>query len=316
MGEYMSVPIKNKESEDGFNDSIKFGACGMQGWRRSMEDTHIAKLDIGDGISLFGVFDGHGGKEVACFTKNHLAEEIMKMESFKKGDYKSCLEETFLKMDELLTTPNGRKELATYSKNANNKSGSLFSGEEEDNVAFFAGCTACVALITKEEIYIANAGDSRCVASKKSGVLPLSIDHSPDVDTEIKRIEKAGGVIDYGRVNGSLNLTRSLGDLEHKLNSALKQEEQVITAFPEVRVEKRSADLKFLIIACDGIWDCLTNEKAVDFVNERIEKIKNDKDDKLSLIVESMFDTIIATDVAGSGGIGCDNMTCLIIEFK
>ena len=41
---------------------MRYGASGMQGWRRSMEDSHIANLDIGDGIAIFGVFDGHGGK--------------------------------------------------------------------------------------------------------------------------------------------------------------------------------------------------------------------------------------------------------------
>lgn len=35
---------------------------GMQGWRKSMEDAHIAQLDMPGGISVFGVFDGHGGK--------------------------------------------------------------------------------------------------------------------------------------------------------------------------------------------------------------------------------------------------------------
>ena len=37
----------------------------MQGWRKSMEDSHVASMDIGDGVSVFGVFDGHGGHEVA-----------------------------------------------------------------------------------------------------------------------------------------------------------------------------------------------------------------------------------------------------------
>ena len=41
----------------------------MQGWRGNMEDSHIADLDIGDGNSLFAVFDGHGGKEVAEYAK-------------------------------------------------------------------------------------------------------------------------------------------------------------------------------------------------------------------------------------------------------
>jgi len=40
---------------------LRYAAVGMQGWRRSMEDSHIANLDIGDGVSIFGVFDGHGG---------------------------------------------------------------------------------------------------------------------------------------------------------------------------------------------------------------------------------------------------------------
>jgi serine/threonine protein phosphatase PrpC len=34
----------------------------MQGWRNTMEDAHICELDLGDGVSFFGVYDGHGGK--------------------------------------------------------------------------------------------------------------------------------------------------------------------------------------------------------------------------------------------------------------
>lgn len=34
-------------------------------------------------LSLFGVFDGHGGKEVAHFTKNHLGELLRSTENFK-----------------------------------------------------------------------------------------------------------------------------------------------------------------------------------------------------------------------------------------
>ena len=40
---------------------IRYGISSMQGWRRSMEDSHICSLDIGDGVAIFGVFDGHGG---------------------------------------------------------------------------------------------------------------------------------------------------------------------------------------------------------------------------------------------------------------
>lgn len=41
---------------------IKYGACGMQGWRNTMEDSFIVELDLGEDVSFFGVYDGHGGK--------------------------------------------------------------------------------------------------------------------------------------------------------------------------------------------------------------------------------------------------------------
>ena len=61
MGDYLTKPITEKNSTDGFDDRIAYGACSMQGWRQSNEDAHIHDLDIGDGNSLFCVFDGHGG---------------------------------------------------------------------------------------------------------------------------------------------------------------------------------------------------------------------------------------------------------------
>jgi hypothetical protein len=37
---------------------------------------------------------------------------------------------------------------------------------------------------------------------------------------------------------------------------------------------------------------------------------------KLSVCLEQIFNEIIASDVASSGGIGCDNMTAIIIQIK
>jgi len=61
MGEYLSTPNREKEIECGENQNLRFCAVGMQGWRRSMEDSHIAEKDMGGGVSFFGVYDGHGG---------------------------------------------------------------------------------------------------------------------------------------------------------------------------------------------------------------------------------------------------------------
>jgi protein phosphatase 1G len=102
--------------------------------------------------------------------------------------------------------------------------------------------------------------------------------------------------------------------MEYKLDKKLAPEHQMITAVPEIKTIPITSDLKFLFIACDGIWDCLTSQEAAEFIGERVEKYR--KAGKLSGIVEQMFDTIIASDVASSEGIGCDNMTAVIIMFK
>jgi len=89
----------------------------MQGWRNTMEDSHIAEVDLGNGVSFFGVYDGHGGKqklimnstnrlfvgnEVADYVRDHLISELKQMESFKNGNYEQALADIYLKMDELI----------------------------------------------------------------------------------------------------------------------------------------------------------------------------------------------------------------------
>lgn len=51
----------------------------MQGWRNTMEDAHIHSTDIdGSGVSVFGIFDGHGGEEVAKFVEKYFVSELTK----------------------------------------------------------------------------------------------------------------------------------------------------------------------------------------------------------------------------------------------
>ena len=121
--------------------------------------------------------------------------------------------ETFLRMDELLRTPSGRKKLAEYS-NPENKSPLM--ARDTDDIGMYVGCTACVALVTPHEIHVANAGDSRCVLARKNQAIEMSTDHKPELPGEKSRIEKAGGFVEENRVKGILNLSRSLGDLEYK----------------------------------------------------------------------------------------------------
>ena len=120
-----------------------------------------------------------------------------------------------------------------------------------------AGCTSNVVLITPQKIYCANAGDSRAVACIDGKTQPLSKDHKPEDTDELDRITKAGGTVSFGRVNGGLNLSRALGDLEYKRGN-LKPEQQMITADPDCK-DIKNENLEFIIMGCDGIWEIKSN---------------------------------------------------------
>lgn len=73
---------------------------------------------------------------------------------------------------------------------------------------------------------------------------------------------QAGGYVSEGRVNGSLNLSRALGDMDFKQSKELLPAEQMITAMPDVRTLRLQSGDEFLILACDGIWEMLTNQEV------------------------------------------------------
>ena len=72
------------------------------------------------------------------------------------------------------------------------------------------------------------------------------------------------------RVDGSLALSRALGDLEYKDKPILNAKEQAVTCFPDILVRQRDEHDQFIIMACDGIWDCLTNEQCVEKLGSKI----------------------------------------------
>ena len=185
--------------------------------------------------------------------------------------------------------------------------------EDDAQLPTQAGCTAVVCMLRGSELFVANAGDSRAVLCRAGEALALSVDHKPALESEINRIKAAGGFItDQGRVNGNLNLTRSIGDLRYKLDESLPPKAQIITAEPDIfRYDLDRAKDEFVIVACDGIWDCMTNQEAVDFVRPRVQAGV-----ALDTIVEQLFDRIIAADPKETQGIGGDNMTCIILQLE
>ncbi|EQB51005.1 Protein phosphatase 2C-like 2 [Colletotrichum gloeosporioides] len=293
MGQTLSEPVVEKNSAKGEDERLLYGVSAMQGWRISMEDAHITVLDLlapgsdeakkhDSKLSFFGVFDGHGGDKVALFAGEHIHEIIKKQETFKKGNYEQALKDGFLATDRaILNDPKYEEEVS--------------------------GCTACVGLISDNKIYVANAGDSRSVLGIKGRAKPLSQDHKPQLEAEKSRITAAGGFVDFGRVNGNLALSRAIGDFEFKKSAELSPEAQIVTAFPDVEVHEITDDDEFLVIACDGIWDCQSSQAVVEFVRRGI-AAKQD----LEKICENMMDNCLASN-SETGGVGCDNMTMVIV---
>ena len=140
-------------------------------------------------MHLFGVFDGHGGKEVAMLVKEKYVDLLTNLESFKKGDYKTALSESFVRMDIYLEEEEGREALKKFAKTDGQPANPFFSADKNmDSIAQGVGCTACVALMADNKIIVANAGDSRAVVCQKGKDIALSKDHKPDDDVEKRRI--------------------------------------------------------------------------------------------------------------------------------
>ncbi|KAI0648068.1 PP2C-domain-containing protein [Trametes meyenii] len=292
MGQTLSIPATDKATEQGGNGKYLFGVSEMQGWRITMEDAHTAVLNLdgeaseADCNTFFAVYDGHGGSKVAQYAGQHLHHRLVQDEAYKQHDYPLALKNAFLGTDDdIRSTPE-------FARDA-------------------SGCTAVAALVTKEgKVYVANAGDSRSVISVKGEGKQLSFDHKPQNEQEKNRIVAAGGYIEYGRVNGNLALARALGDFDYKKNGALSPEAQIITCNPEIIEHTLTGEDEFIIIACDGIWDCLSSQQAVNVVRLLLAQGR-----KLPEICEEICELCLAPDTTTGAGIGCDNMTIMIVAL-
>ena len=178
-----------------------------------------------------------------------------------------------------------------------------------------AGCTAVVAVLHGNDLYVANAGDSRAVLCRGGQAFALSEDHKPGQEGERSRIMAAGGFLSniggVTRVNGNLNLSRAIGDLKYKTNSGLPANEQIITAEPDVKHVVLTGNDPFFLLACDGVWDVMTNQQACDFVSQRLQQ---DRD--LKTISSELLDACLASNPSETQGIGCDNMTAIIVKLR
>ncbi|KAJ6576242.1 phosphatase 2C-domain-containing protein [Mycena sp. CBHHK59/15] len=256
----MIEPFSNSHTESGENERLHYACCRMQAWKSKMEDTSVALLELDAALgsksnAFFGVYDGHFGSKTAEFCRDNLHVYLKRSTAYELGKYPEALRSAFMEGDRAWRD---------------------LSGECEE------GSTAATALVTAERIFVANAGDSRAIMSVNGRAKTLSVDHDCALHAEAERVRAAGGkVIELGGTkridlegpNGTtdfIRAARGFGDFPFKMRADLKPEAQVVTARPDILSHARTAGDEFLILASDGIWECLRPQQLVDFVRHQI----------------------------------------------
>jgi protein phosphatase 1G len=263
MGEtYLKQVIDKPVSEDGRGPGVVFAASCVQGWRSAQEDAHICLPSFDKSASLWAVFDGHNGAEVAIFAAKRLPKILKTNANYKGGRYELALQEAFMAFDDLLLTRESIRELISIRQSYTNNP---IIKANAPGIA--SGCTAIVVLIKDNVIYAANLGDSRAILCRNGKPFPLSVDNKPDDAGERARVENAGGEVVSGRINMGVNVSRAFGDHSYKRNTGLSKKEQMIIAWPDVKTEplNRTTDTA-LVLICDGVWNSVSAEMLIQYV--------------------------------------------------
>lgn len=257
---------------------LSFGSFSTCGRRETMEDTHFLMPQMCNEkeIHLFGVFDGHRGAAAAEYSVKVLPGILQSLGSLHSPS--SALVEAFVQTDVAF-----RNELVSHRRP---------NGVVKKD--FHPGCTAIAALIVKNKLYVASAGDCRTILCRAGCPIALSRDHVASCVDERERILSAGGQVqwqvDTWRVGpAALQVTRSIGDDDLK---------PAVTAEPEITDTEISIDDEYLVMASDGLWDVLSDEDVISIIRDTVKE-------------PGMCSKRLATEAAARGS--NDNITVIIV---
>ncbi|CAF1248248.1 unnamed protein product [Adineta steineri] len=309
MGQFLEKPKIEKHNSSGKNDDLRYGLGSMQGWRVDMEDAHATVLKLDDNRwshwSYFGIFDGHAGFRTAIKSAEKLHLRIVSSLNSLVQD-----NENLKSLPTITSSQLDFNKLEMAMKDAYFKFDNEWREENRsNNPDDKSGSTAISCLVDSERIYFLNVGDSRAILVSPDGrILLATKDHKPSDQAERQRIHEAGGTVLIQRVNGSLAVSRALGDFEYKNNCNRRPDQQLVSPEPEITFyahsNKQDEQIAFVVLACDGIWDVLTNEELATYILGRMHVT-----DDLCEIANTVLDMCL---YKGSK----DNMSLVIIAFK
>ncbi|NXQ36201.1 PPM1E phosphatase, partial [Alaudala cheleensis] len=253
----------------------------IKNMRRKMEDKHVCIPDFNVLFNLedqeeqayFAVFDGHGGVDAAIYASIHLHVNMVHQEMFQQ-DPAEALCRAFRVTDERFVQKAARESLR-------------------------CGTTGVVTFIRGNMLHVAWLGDSQVMLVRRGQAVELMKPHKPDREDEKKRIEALGGcVVWFGawRVNGSLSVSRAIGDAEHK---------PYICGDADSASTVLDGSEDYLILACDGFYDTVNPDEAVKVVADHLKENNGDSSMVAHKLVASARD-------AGSS----DNITVIVVFLR
>lgn len=181
MGQTLRHPITSKlvQLQSDVNLGVRMVAVSMQGYRRSMEDTVVLHVD--ERVAIAGIFDGHGGAQVAETCRDHL--------------------------------PLALTSLSMIDQNSLCQLCVAFNQQHFSSGFMGVGSTAIILVVTKISLFIVHIGDSRAFLREAGHVRLLTLPHDPV--READRIRGAGFHIRNGRIADDLAVARAFGDMEY-----------------------------------------------------------------------------------------------------
>lgn len=301
MGNKNSQIISNKTFDEMKMGSLLFSECNMQGYRSSMEDNYIMRELSLINHFICAVLDGHGGSDVSEYVRDNfdrvfetndywikykrlmeIREILLEIEGKSDFSEQTVFTMTDVENSKLIQELNSEVEniLSIHHTNELIKKALEETFMEVDrliiaNVPICKTTGSCLTLtiITPTLIYCANIGDSRTILIRddeiitgNSRAIPLSIDHKPDLSSERQRIINNGGYVKQKRIIGQLAVSRAFGDFDFKSDNIVDKN-TMVTAFPDISIIERSGEDQFLVLGCDGLWDVMSNQNVVDFIN-------------------------------------------------
>jgi serine/threonine protein phosphatase PrpC len=256
---------------------VQFGEHHTKGERPTMEDTSLIQhpetsphLDF-----IVAIFDGHNGGRCSAFLKEALIEELDKQMKVHNEGIELAVKETYHVIDQ---------KWINYAQCHSYNDGS----------------TGLAIIVNQQRIIVANTGDCRALMNRAGKCIQLSRDHRPTDPEEMKRIEESGGKVIGGRLQGELALSRAFGDYRFKIDSPL------LTCDPEIREFSLTADVEYIVVACDGLYETFENNEVIEFINHQLSNYPSKTMNEIAkALTEEALDR-------GSH----DNITVIIIKFE